>query len=82
MIVVSILLERNVREKNNTNKTLGSSGQHHFSDIDDHPQIVIHTFHHSTRTQLSPTVVALHLVVAHLEVILSHRHPECRHSQE
>ena len=50
VIVVKILLECNAHQKNGTNQTLGSSARHNFSHIFDHPQIVVHTFHHSTHT--------------------------------
>ena len=81
MIVVKILLECNAREKNSTNQTLGSSAQRNFTDIDDHPRVVLHIFHHSTLTNFP---CSRHTVpLSHKpRMSLSRRPPKCRHSRE
>ena len=78
--VVGVLQIDDAHEKKNKNYT-ERGAQHNYTHMEDHPQIVLHPIHHSTRTN-SSLVATLHLFVVNLEVILSHCHPKCCHSRE
>ena len=61
MIVVWILRFSSAHEKEKKDRT-ERRAQHNYTHIEDHPQIVLHPIHHSTRTN-SSLVATLHLFV-------------------
>ena len=81
VIVVKILREDGAREKKNTNRTLGRTTQHNFIHIENHPQVVVHTFHHSTLTNVSLSRHVLPLC-PQPRMSPSHHPPKYRHSRE